>query len=552
MFVVFEGIDGGGKTTLSNLVATLLRERGRAVEHVREGGKFASRVTQAMRELGRDARNLAMTPRAELMMYLTREIQLLEEATRPALARADVVIADRYVYTAQALAVYGRGMAAADVEPVVAAAAGGLIPELVVLVDVDPHVARARRRVSKLLAPDDQAPSRKGLAGTALQLRLRDGYRALAAREPARWIVVDNTEAELHAVAHALADAIDQARQHRAAPALAIPAPPPALRATDLASARAALVAWCDRRAPREPALAAYVLEGLAGEAFAARRRELATRAPVGVAAGLRWLDDDDSWQLRRGLLAAAPAQIALSLASPAGLRVDGTELLHALLPVAPREVAAALHGRDDADAWALRDAMPLALVIRALGGVPGPRAWALREQWLGAHGGLAHVADVATATVACEAVDGIADDLAWSWRKGLRELAPVAALASLVGVDDERAWKWRARYVERAPKVVMRTLGQSIDTRAWALRARVADHCEETFDSLLGLDTAEAWHLREAGLARWPWAVVKSLGAQIATARGRALVAEAFARAPTSLALWRQALLTDQRWAAR
>src|SRR5512135_2353897 len=110
MFVVFEGIDGGGKTTLSSMVAAQLRARGLTVEHVREGGKFASAVTQAMRELGRDARNLAMTPKSELMLYLTREVQLFEEATRPALARADVVIADRYVYTAEVLAVNGRGL----------------------------------------------------------------------------------------------------------------------------------------------------------------------------------------------------------------------------------------------------------------------------------------------------------------------------------------------------------------------------------------------------------------------------------------------------------
>ncbi|MBS1118391.1 MAG: tmk, partial [Deltaproteobacteria bacterium] len=163
MFVVFEGIDGGGKTTLSNLVAQRLRGSGLAVEHVREGGTFASSVTQAMRELGRDARNLALSPRAELMLYLTREIQLLDEATRPALARADVVIADRFVSTAEVLAVYGRRMPAAEVEPLVTASTGGLIPDLTVLVDVDPRIARARRRVSKIQSADDKPPSRKGL-----------------------------------------------------------------------------------------------------------------------------------------------------------------------------------------------------------------------------------------------------------------------------------------------------------------------------------------------------------------------------------------------------
>src|SRR5688572_2541927 len=100
MFVVFEGIDGSGKTTLSNRVAKALRESGLCIEHVREGGTFASNVTQAIRELGRDQRNMAMTPHTELHLFLARDSQLFEEATRPALTTSDVVFADRFFYTA--------------------------------------------------------------------------------------------------------------------------------------------------------------------------------------------------------------------------------------------------------------------------------------------------------------------------------------------------------------------------------------------------------------------------------------------------------------------
>src|SRR4051812_14674148 len=103
LFIAFEGIDGGGKTTLSNRVAAELRERGLTVEHAREGGWFASRVTQSIRDLCRDARNLALVPRAELLLYVAREIQLAEEVLMPALARNDVVISDRYLYTAEVL-----------------------------------------------------------------------------------------------------------------------------------------------------------------------------------------------------------------------------------------------------------------------------------------------------------------------------------------------------------------------------------------------------------------------------------------------------------------
>ena len=548
-FVVFEGIDGGGKTTLSNLVAGLLRQRGLVVEHVREGGKFASAVTQAMRELGRDARNLAMTPRAELMLYLTREVQLLEEATRPALGRADIVLADRYVYTAETLAVHGRGMELAQVAPLVEAAAAGLWPELAVLVDVDPHVARARRRASKLVAPDAKPPSRKGLAGTALQHRLREGYRALAARDPERWIVVDNTEADLHAMAEALADIVEHTHRAKRRGPFTPPANTPApLTATDPAAAQAALLAWIDRRSAREPALAAYFLDGVPGPEFDARREALATRAPAVVAAGLRWLDDASAWRLRHALADVSPGQVARSLASPAGARPEAEALLSKLAPLAPLEVAAALWGRDDEVAWRLRAELPGDAAMLSVAAVPGERAWAVRDRWLAGRGGLARIDEVASATVACLGVEAVGDPRAWEVRKAMRQVAPVAALDAVYLLDDERAWKWRERGVVRAPKIVMRSLGQSTDSRAWALRAKVAAHCEETFASILGLDDEAAWALREARAGAWPWAVVRSLGALAAAERGRAMIARALADAPGDVALWRHVAVVQAR----
>jgi dTMP kinase len=547
MFVVFEGIDGGGKTTLSNLVATRLRGAGLRVAHVREGGQFASSVTQAMRELGRDTRNLAMTPRAELMLYLTREVQLIDEATRPALATHDVVIADRFVYTAEALAVYGRGLPETEVAPLARAAAGDVVPDLVVLVDVDPAIARARRRVAKIVTRDAKPPSRKGLAGTALQRQLRVGYRELAAREPERWLVIDNSEADLDALATALVERIRAGAANGPRASGLGPRPEgtqsrKVLAASDLTSARTALLAWIDRRAEREPGLAAYFLDGLCGPDFDERRRMLAMKAPLVIATGLRWMTDAVSWELRRELAAAAPEEVARSIAGEAAAHPDASAMLQRMIELAPRGVAEALAWRTDAAAWELRAQLPPACAALSMRGVADPRAQALRDAWL-AEQGLAQL-DIATATLACQTVSGVPGDEAWALRKALRGVAPVAALDSIEGLTDERAWRWRSRWIEHAPKIVMKTIFGSDDPRAWELRFRVARTCEEVLDSIVGLDAHAAWSLRDAALARWPSSAIKSLGPLATTDRGTALIATALARCPEDVAVWRQALL--------
>ena len=194
MFVVFEGIDGSGKTTVSNLAVERLRARGLSVKHLRAEGKFVSSVSEAIRSLARDSRNLELDPRAEFLLYVARDVQLIEEALRAALRTHDVVVADRFLYTAEVLGRYGRGLPASYTTPVLQAAAGGLEPDLVVLIDVDPVLARARRKASKLVTRDSRPPSRKGLSGVGLQHRVRRGYLELAAAVPSRWFVANNEQ----------------------------------------------------------------------------------------------------------------------------------------------------------------------------------------------------------------------------------------------------------------------------------------------------------------------------------------------------------------------
>jgi dTMP kinase len=555
MFVVFEGIDGSGKTTISNRVAKELRTRGLAVEHLREGGSFVSKVTQGIRDFCRDARNMALTPRAELMLYVAREVQLAEEALRPALSRADVVIADRYFYTAEVLACAGRGMAPEETAPVLAAAANGLWPDLAFLVDVDPSVARGRRKVAKILSGDRRPVSRKGLTGGGLQLRLRAGYRALAEREPGRWVVVDNNDADLDHVVSAIIECITQARTDRDAAAemararLARQAPRPPVRPPgSVEEGKEAFLAWVDRRAFHEPALAAYVLAGTAGPGIDERRLALANTVPRVVARGLRGLSDAVSWQLRRSLLEIAPEEIAMSLDDAAAEANEAWTLRELLADVAPAEVASSLDGLDDETAWALRaELFPRApeAVLASLAHLDSPRAWDLRVRWLTERGGLdAAPASYLRARALARSVTGLESARAWAMRKAARNSAPVAALTSLKGTLGGKAWLWRERAIGRAPKAVLSTINGVDDPRAWAMREETAPRCREALDSMAGLDHPTAWDLRERYVDIWPPSVVKSLGVLVSGDRGHRLLLRALANHPEQISLLKQAAI--------
>ncbi|HEX3901256.1 MAG TPA: dTMP kinase [Polyangia bacterium] len=556
MFVVFEGIDGSGKTTISNRVAKALRERGLSVEHLREEGAFASKVTQGIRDFCRDARNMALTPRAELMLYVAREVQLGDEVLRPALGRADVVIADRYFYTAEVLA-QGRDLSREETDPVIAAAAGGLWPDIAFLIDVDPSVARGRRKVAKILSPDRRPVSRKGLTGSGLQLRLRVGYRALAERDPSRWILVENTDAHLEQVVATLVEAIASARTDResamkeARARLAAVRPPPRVVAPLVDGVRSALpafLAWVDRRAISEPALAAYVLSGTAGHGIDERRVALSAVVPRIIGRGLRGLSDATSWQLRRQLLEIAPAEIAASLGDVAAETNEAWALRELLADVSPAEVAASLDGLDDETAWALRNELFARVpesVLGSLALLDVPRAWELRDRWIEVRGGLGRAAsNYFRARALARSVTGIDGPEAWKLRKAVREVAPVAAVVSLKGLTGDKAWIWRERAVGRAPKAVLATIAGMDDARAWALRTGTALRCREALDSMIGLDQEAAWEIREACLEIWPPSVVKSLGVLVSGARGHDLVERALAGFADQISLLKQAAI--------
>ncbi len=563
MFVVFEGIDGSGKTTVSNLVAKALRERGIEIDHIREGGEFASPLVSRMREFGKDTRNVELRPLPEFLMYVARDAQLLAECINPALAKGGLVFADRYLYSYEVLGHFGRGLEVEQVRPIIDSVAGGVWPELVVLMDVDPHLARARRRVSKLLkkvknagGPADEAKnatgggSRKGLGGVGMMHRLREGYLRLAEREPNRWIVIDNSNTDLELVVESVTEAV-MSLYEGASTARVVAGTNVSARASTSAEAptvEAASEAFYDMislRREKEPGVAAYFLAGLSDPEAHGWRTELSEFAPHIVAFGLEGLGDDDSWDLRETLAPVAPLYVTKSLSGEAVEGERAEAMREDLFGVEPLAVLGTVGGVDSESAWGYRESLvdrePRA-VVASLGHMDSERAWDWRDKYIEGVGGDIAYDDMLLARPLLASICGLGDQRSWEIRDRCQVESPIQVLMSIDGLDCERSWKLREDYASLAPKVVLRTFDAQDHDKAWSMRKRFASKAKEAIDSMSGLDVDAAWSIREALADVWPSTVAKSLGALVAKERGLTLLEKLLERNPTNLSLLKHA----------
>lgn len=197
-FITFEGGDGSGKSTQSRLLVEWLESEGRTVVTTREPGGT---------ELGIELREIVLhrrgeiVPRAEALIYAADRAHHVATKVRPAIARGEIVIQDRYLDSSVAYQGVGRGLGADEVRNVSLWATEGLLPDLTILLDLDESLGRDRLTAARTKYDRLEAEQHE------FHARVRAAYLELAAAEPQRFLVLDATD-EVEAIAAAIRDRV--------------------------------------------------------------------------------------------------------------------------------------------------------------------------------------------------------------------------------------------------------------------------------------------------------------------------------------------------------
>lgn len=180
-FIVFEGGEGAGKSTQSAALADYLQARGHEVLCTREPG--GTPAAEAIRSVLLDPANAGLDDRAEALLFAAARGDHAARVIRPALERGEIVISDRYLDSSVAYQGVARGLGAERVAELSLWATGGLVPDLTIVLDVDPALGLAR-----VVGPD-----RLESEPLEWHARVRQGFLDIAAAAPDRYLVLDGS-----------------------------------------------------------------------------------------------------------------------------------------------------------------------------------------------------------------------------------------------------------------------------------------------------------------------------------------------------------------------
>jgi dTMP kinase len=176
-FLTFEGIDGCGKSTQAERLKRALTERPFAVTHTFEpGGTTLGRKLRTI--LVHDEINLSLF--SELLLFAADRRQDIDEIIKPALERGDIVIGERFADSSVAYQGVAGKVGKERVERLMDIVTSGLVPDLTLLLDIDPRISLARK------TDLDRIEQR----GSFLDA-VRRAYLDMAISQPQRWVIID-------------------------------------------------------------------------------------------------------------------------------------------------------------------------------------------------------------------------------------------------------------------------------------------------------------------------------------------------------------------------
>lgn len=187
MFISFEGIEGCGKTTQIQMLSKLLDEESVPHTVTREPGGTA--VGDGIRRILLDSETIGLTPAAELLLFYASRSQNLVEKIRPAQARGEVVLCDRFYDASVAYQGYGRGIPLDFINGLTDLVCADDRPDLTVLFDIEPSVGLRRARARNQTLAEDEG--RFEAEDLDFYGRVRSGYLELARNEPNRFAIVE-------------------------------------------------------------------------------------------------------------------------------------------------------------------------------------------------------------------------------------------------------------------------------------------------------------------------------------------------------------------------
>lgn len=186
MFITFEGIEGSGKSTQLQRTAAFLREQGRTVVTTKEPG--GTQIADRIRAILLDSKNV-MDPIAEVLLFAASRRQNTVEVIRPAIARGEVVLCDRYTDSTLAYQGFGRLINLDQLRTLNGWATGDLDPDLTLIFDLTEQVGLSRAVHRNTRATEDEG--RFEAEDLRFHRRVREGYLALAKENPKRYAVID-------------------------------------------------------------------------------------------------------------------------------------------------------------------------------------------------------------------------------------------------------------------------------------------------------------------------------------------------------------------------